>query len=98
MTVSSIMAEDDYPSMKKEEFTAEDLRNDVDRINKITLSWRFKMEFLPADREFAMFRRAVSHLEKSIKLVDSILMKFYGVSEEDLVSKDDDSEEDDFDF
>ncbi len=79
--------EDEKPE-KKESFNAEDLKNDLDRINKIALSWRFKMEFLPADREFATFRRAVTHLEKSMKLVYSVLIRYYGVSEEELKGSD----------
>lgn len=87
------MSEDDILG-ENESFTVEGLKKDIEQINKITLDWRFKMEFLPADREFATFRRAVTHLEKAIRLTDTVLMKFYGVSEEELAGISEESAED----
>lgn len=61
-----------------ESFTVEGLKKDIRIIDEISLSWRKKMEFLPADQQFAMFRRAVSHLEKGISLADKIVARFMG--------------------
>ncbi|AKA48705.1 hypothetical protein IX51_05875 [uncultured archaeon] len=60
----------------EETFTSEDLRKDVETIDKITKDWRQKMEYLPADQQFAMFRRAVRHIEKGMDLVEKIMSKF----------------------
>lgn len=59
-------------------FTMEGLRKDVQALDEITKGWRDKMEYLPADQEFAMFRRAVTSVEKGMKLVEKIMDRFIG--------------------
>ncbi len=60
----------------EESFTTAQLRKDLDSIDEITKGWRERMEYLPADRMFATFRRAVTHLEKAADLVEKIMAKY----------------------
>ncbi len=57
-------------------FTVHGLKNDIKAIAEIANSWREKMEYLPMDKNFATYRRAVANLEKSIKLIKRITDKF----------------------
>lgn len=59
-----------------ETFTIKELKKDIEAIDEITKDWRQRMEFLPADQQFAMFRRAVTHLEKAESLIEKIMSRF----------------------
>lgn len=61
----------------EESFSAVELREDIASLEKIAERWRGKMEYLPANQEFAMFRRAVTKMEKASDIAEKIIERFY---------------------
>lgn len=59
-----------------ESFTMSGLRKDVKALDEIAKGWRDKMIYLPADQQFATFRRAVTHVEKGMRLIEKIMERY----------------------